>query len=99
MKQNVEVEHIKEIEQHIFTLLGVPVMLGRDLAQLYQVNTKRINEQVKRNALRFPVNYCFRLTPEEQHKLVANCDRFKTLKHSIVLSQAFTEQGAGMKSQ
>jgi len=96
MEQNSEIENIKEIEQHIFTLRGVPVMLDRDLAQLYQVNTKRINEQVKRNALRFPESYCFRLTTEEQNKLVAICDRFRTLKHSTVLSQAFTEQGVAM---
>ena len=46
--------------------------------------TKRLNEQVKRNIKRFPDDFMFQLTSEEKNELVANCDRFKTLKHSTV---------------
>ena len=53
------------IEDKIFTIRGVQVMLDRDLAELYEVETKRINEQVKRNIERFPEEFCFQLTKEE----------------------------------
>lgn len=57
-------------------------MIDRDLAELYSVQTKRINEQVKRNIQRFPPQFCFQLTKAEFSELVANCDRFVSLKHS-----------------
>ena len=60
-------------------------MLDADLAELYCVTTKRLNEQVKRNAKRFPEDFAFRLSAEEKTELVANCDRFKRLKHSARL--------------
>lgn len=53
------------IENKIFTIRGVQVMLDKDLAELYEVETKRINEQVKRNIERFPEEFCFQLTKEE----------------------------------
>ncbi len=52
------------------------VMIDRDLAELYGVLTKRINEQVKRNANRFPEQFCFQLNEYEKIELVANCVRF-----------------------
>ena len=51
-------------------------MLDRDLSELYQVPTKRLNEQVKRNIERFPEQFRFQLTQDEKNELVANCDRF-----------------------
>lgn len=60
-------------------------MLDRDLAQLYEVTTKRLNEQVKRNMKRFPEDFMFQLTKAEKDELVAICDRFNPLKHSTVL--------------
>ena len=69
-------------------------MIDRDLAELYGVETKRLNEAVKRNIERFR----FQLTKEEMAELVANCDRFNSLKHSAVRSYAFTEQGVAMLS-
>jgi len=89
---------LPEIENRIFTLRGVSVMLDRDLADFYQVPTKRINEQVKRNLSRFPENFCFRLSREELNQLVAICDRFQMLKHSSALPHAFSEQGVAMLS-
>jgi hypothetical protein len=57
-------------------------MVDTDLAEVYGVTTKRLNEQVKRNLERFPEDFAFRLTPEEKMELVAKCDRFSRLKHS-----------------
>ena len=89
---------IPEIENRIFTIRGVPVMIDRDLAEFYQVPTKRINEQVKRNSTRFPENFRFRLTKEELNQLVAICDRFQILKHSSSFPSVFSEQGVAMLS-
>lgn len=73
-------------------------MIDRDLAFLYRVSTKRLNEQVKRNIKRFPSDFMFQLTRLEKIELVAICDRFNTLKHSTVTPYAFTEQGVAMLS-
>jgi len=73
-------------------------MLDSDLAELYGVETKRLNEQVKRNISRFPQKFRFQLTEVEKIELVANCDRFRTLKQSTSLPYAFTEQGVSMLS-
>jgi len=73
-------------------------MIDRDLAELYQVQTKRLNEQVKRNVDRFPMEFCFQLDDKEKNELVANCDRFEMLKHSSSNPYVFTEQGIAMLS-
>jgi hypothetical protein len=75
-------------------------MLARDLAELYGVPTKRLNEQVRRNLRRFPDDFMFRLTAEEAAALRS---QFATLKagrgqHSKYLPYAFTEQGVAMLS-
>ena len=80
------------------TIRGSQVMIDRDLAELYGVETKRLNEAVKRNIERFPERFRFQLTKEEMNELVANCDRFNSLKHSTARSYAFTEQGVAMLS-
>jgi len=85
-----------EISSRIFTLRGEQVMMDRDLAELYGVTTKRLNEQVKRNRERFPSDFMFQLDEKEKSELVAKCDRFKTLKHSTANPYAFTEQGIYM---
>ena len=89
---------IISIEPKILTIRGVKVMIDRDLAILYGVETKRLNESVKRNIGRFPSHYMFQLSRQEKQELVANCDRFSTLKHSSTLPYAFTEQGVAMLS-
>jgi hypothetical protein len=86
------------IELKIFLIRGQKVMLDKDLAELYGVKTKRLNEQVKRNRKRFPEDFMFQLTKGEKEELVANCDRFKALKHSTINPYAFTEQGVAMLS-
>ena len=87
-----------DIQNMIYTFRGKQVMIDRDLASLYQVQTKRLNEQVKRNSGRFPAEFCFKLSDKEKDELVANCDRFKTLKHSSSNPYVFTEQGIAMLS-
>jgi hypothetical protein len=86
MEQNI----IKsEIESRIFTMRGKQVMLDRDLAEFFGTTTKRLNEQVKRNVARFPDNFLFQLNNLEKNELVANCDRFRILKHSSAFPFAF----------
>jgi len=80
------------IENRIFTIRGIQVMIDGDLAEMYDVLTKRLNEQVKRNMDRFPEQFCFQLAKSEKNELVAICDRFKNLKHSSSLPYAFTEE-------
>lgn len=69
-------------------------MISVDLAALYGVPTKRLNEQVKRNRERFPADFLFQLTPEEKAEVVANCDHLQKLKFSKALPFAFTEHAA-----
>jgi hypothetical protein len=89
----VQVLPDERIVNHILLIRGQKVMIDHDLATLYEVHTKRLNEQVKRNIKRFPEHFMFELTKKEKDELVANCDRFKNLKHSSSLPHAFTEYG------
>jgi len=89
---------VESIVKKIIVLRGEKVLLDRDLAELYEVPTKVLNQAVKRNERRFPPDFMFRLTKQEKSELVTNCDRFQTLKHSSVLPRAFTEQGVAMLS-
>jgi hypothetical protein len=86
----------ERIERRILALRGQRVMLDADLAQLYGVTTKRLNEQVKRNKDRFPADFMFKLTDQEKRDVVANCDHLQRLKFSPALPSAFTEHGTIM---
>lgn len=86
------------IENKIFLIRGKRVMLDRDLAELYGVKSIRLREQVKRNRKRFPADFMVQLNKQETKELIANCDRFKTLKHSSFNPFVFTEQGVAMIS-
>ena len=88
----------REIQSMIYTLSGRQVMIDRDLAYLYNVETKVLNQAVKRNISRFPESFRFQISDDEKDELVTNCDRFKTLKHSSSNPYAFTEQGIAMLS-
>jgi len=88
----------KQIENRIFSFRGIQVMIDRDLAELYQVETKVLNQAVKRNIGRFPNHFRFQLKDTEKIELVTNCDRFERLKHSSNNPFAFTEQGVSMLS-
>jgi hypothetical protein len=78
------------IEQKIFLIRGHKVMIDRDLAEMYGVETKYLNRQVKRNHNRFPKEFMFRISHDEKKELVTICHRFKSMKHSNVLPNAFT---------
>ena len=96
---NVELTVEENIKSKIHTIRGLQVMVDSDLATLYGVSTKRLNEQVRRNISRFPKEFMFKLFVDEKEQLVANCDRFRTLKHSTVMPSVFTEQGVAMLSE
>lgn len=85
---------LPRIESRIQVIRGLRVMLDVDLAALYGVQTKRLNEQVKRNRDRFPSDFLFQLTQDEKTEVVANCDHLQNLKFSKTLPFAFTEHGA-----
>ena len=87
-----------EIQRRIMSVRSIQVMLDRDLAELYGVKTKVLNQAVKRNIERFPERFMFRLVETEMRGLVTDCDRFRNLKHSSVPMYAFTEQGVAMLS-
>lgn len=93
-----ELIKVDDIKSRIFTIRGVQVMLDIDLAELYCVETKVLNQAVKRNKNRFPERFMFMLSDEEKKELVTNCDRLKRLKHSSSNPYAFTEQGVAMLS-
>src|SRR3989338_3934877 len=89
---------VEKIENRILLIRGKKVMIDVDLANLYEVETRTLNQSVKRNIKRFPEDFMFQLTIHERDELITNCDRFKRLKHSTSLPYAFTEQGVAMLS-
>jgi hypothetical protein len=82
------------LAQRILTIRGQRVMVDADLAELYGVSTRALNQAVKRNAQRFPDDFMFRLTRGEKELLVAGGGHLARLKYSPVLPFAFTEHGA-----
>lgn len=86
----------ERIERSILFLRGEKVLLDADLAALYGVTTRRLNEQVRRNWERFPPDFFFQLTAEEKAEVVANCDHLTRMRFSSALPLAFTEHGAIM---
>ena len=93
MDKNVSIIPNEIISNKIYFIRNQKVMLDRDLAELFEVETKRINEQVKRNNLKFPEHFMFQLTENEKEQLVANCDHLNKLKFSTSLPYVFTEHG------
>lgn len=99
MKEPIEVLPIGRIERAIFLIRGERVILAKDLARLYGVTTKRLNEQVKRNRERFPEDFMFQLTREEVESFKPSRSQFATLKRGEnikYLPYAFTEHGVIM---
>ncbi|MCI4441998.1 MAG: ORF6N domain-containing protein [Lentimicrobium sp.] len=84
------------IMSKILLIRDQKVMVDSDLATLYSVTTKQLNQQVKRNIKRFPPNFMFQLTEIEKEQVVANCDHLKKLKFSSTLPYVFTEHGTMM---
>ena len=96
MTENTGLIPMERIERAILLIRHEKVMLDSDLAAIYGVTTKRLNEQVKRNLSRFPADFMFQLTEAEKLEVVANCDHLDRLKFSPHLPFAFTEHGALM---
>lgn len=84
------------VEKRILLIRGERVMIDADLADLFRVTTKALNQAVKRNQHRFPSDFMFQLTEDEKQELVTNCDHLEGLKFSRSLPYAFTEHGAIM---
>lgn len=103
-----EIIKADDIQNLIFHIRNQQVMIDRDLAEMYGVETKVLNQAVKRNIERFPDLFRFQLTEKENNELITNCDRFRNLRSQSVTSSthggrrylpyAFTEQGVAMLS-
>ena len=98
MRQETAVLPNERIEGRIFLIRGQKVMLDKDLAELYRVPTKRLNEQVKRNIRRFPKDFMFQLTWRESASLRSHIATLKRGRHVKYRTYAFTEQGVAMLS-
>ena len=96
MKRKLPVIEPAPLETRIVTVRGEKVILDLDLAELYAVTTKALNQAVKRNAERFPSDFAFSLSVAEKAEVVTNCDHLARLKFSPGLPRAFTEHGALM---
>ena len=86
----------KPIVSLILTIRGRKVLIDADLADIYGVETRTLNQAVKRNAERFPEDFVFRLNTDEKSEVITNCDHLAHLKFAKSLPSAFTEHGAIM---
>jgi len=91
-----ELTHLDHIERHILTIRGQKVILDRDLAKLYGVDVKRLNEQIRRNADRFPEDFMFALTWQEFASLRSQIATSKGRGGRRYAPNAFTEHGVVM---
>ena len=96
--EKLEMSESQSVEEKIYTIRGKQVMLDKDLAQLYGVETKRLNEQVRRNIERFPEDFMFQLTMEECLRSQIATLNTKQGHHLKYLPYAFTENGIAMLS-
>lgn len=87
---------VDQIEPLILEIRGQKVVLASDLAALYGVSTKALNQAVKRNLDRFPPGFMFQLTGDEKQEVVTNCDHLAKLRFSPTLPFVFTEHGVVM---
>lgn len=85
-----------EVEKLMLKIRDKDVLLDRDVAMLYGVETKHVNQALKNNPDKFPAGYVIELDKHEKYELVKNFDRFNVLKHSAVMPTAFTEKGLYM---
>jgi len=92
----MDIIKIEDIESKIIIIREQKVIIDSDVADLYGVETKRINEALKNNLDKFPDGYVWEVSDIEKTKLVENFDRFNLLKHSAVYPKAFTEKALYM---
>ncbi|XPV69227.1 MAG: ORF6N domain-containing protein [Halarcobacter sp.] len=84
------------VDDKIFVIRGIQVMIDKDLAELYQVETRVLNQAVKRNIDSFPIDFMFELNNDEKNELITKCDKLKSLKFNPSKIKVFTEQGVYM---
>ena len=94
MRSKANIVTAEAISPRILLIRGQRVIIDADLAELYAVTTRALNQAVKRNIDRFPEDFMFRLTANEKTEVVTNCDHLAKLKFSKSLPFAFTEHGA-----
>jgi len=87
---------IEDVQDKVLQLRNENVIIDSDVAVLYGVETKRINEAVKNNPEKFPEGYVFKLSPQEKTEVVENFDHLNQLKFSKVEPTVFTERGLYM---
>jgi hypothetical protein len=88
----------ERIGRRILFIRGQKVLVDADLAELYGVPTEALNQAVKRNRMRFPEDFMFRLDEQEKEEVITNCDHLGALKFSRLPPLVFTEQGVAMLS-
>jgi hypothetical protein len=93
MNEPIKYENLKD---RIIEIRGQKVLLDADVAEIYGVETKHINQAVINNREKFPEGYVFELSKQEKNRLVKNFDRFEKLKHSVVNPKVFPEKGLYM---
>jgi hypothetical protein len=96
VEEYIMANRLAQIQSMIYEIRGQKVMFDRDLAVLYEVEVKKLNQAVKRNIKRFPADFMFQLTKDEFIEVVTNCDHLQNLKFRPTLPYAFTEQGVAM---
>lgn len=89
-------EDIEKTENKIIVIREQRVILDRDVAELYGVTTKEVNQALRNNPAKFPDGYVIELNNSEKNELVKTFDRFESMKHSTVAPHAFTEKGLYM---
>lgn len=92
----MDIAKFENLNELIIEIRNEKVLLDADVAVIYGVETKRINEAVKNNPDRFPSGYVIELNEYDKNELVENFDRFNRLKHSSTTPRAFTEKGLYM---
>ena len=96
MTESKPVVKVGKIQQRILLIRGEKVIVDADLAEFYGVQTKALNQAVRRNIDRFPTDFMFQLNKNEKMEVVTNCDHLQQLKYSPVNPLVFTEHGALM---
>lgn len=98
IKKNMaeEIINTRDVKDKVIVLRGQNVLLDRDVAELYGIDTRSINQAVKNNPEKFPEGYLIRLNLREKDGLIKNFDRFENIRHSPCPPTAFTERGLYM---
>ena len=96
MEDNTQVLKNIVVDDKIFIIKGMQVMIDKDLAELYNVETRVLNQSVKRNIENFPNDFMFELSDNEKNELITKCDNLQKLKFNPSKVKVFTEQGVYM---